>query len=501
MRLGLGSCLALAASCGLCGCSGVPSLSNLSAVGDARVSGAVHGGQQPVSGSTIQLYAVGTTGDGSAPTPLLTPAVTTGADGSFTLTGLFTCPVSNPLVYITSSGGNPGLGAGTNNTALTLMTALGTCNSLGSSTFININEVTTVAAATAMAQFTTAPANIGSSSTDAAALTAAFNNAALYANFATGTSPGAGQSATATASTPGIPVSTIDTLANILAACVNSSGGVASDTSTNCGKLFSLTGSPTDTLSAIMALEKVPAAYNTSSLFALASATGPFQPVLATAPKGDFEVGVSSPTGGSSAVTVIPNNVYEGAAVWIVSTSPSCLYGSPSAIQMNFSSYATGGTQGCGRIYGVVPSGLPYGTVSGAVLSSSGGQTYNVSYPFYVNVVPKPDTNIAFSPTTLYWIGTAGSPGYELEADVFNHANVNLSLGTPVITGSNASAFSIDFGASSCTSTLFGGSSCRVMVLFSPAETNLVSGSLVITATDGTNHYSATAVLAGTGMN
>jgi hypothetical protein len=43
--------------------------------------GSVHGGQQAVSGSTIQLYAVGTTGDGSAATPLLTQAVTTDASG------------------------------------------------------------------------------------------------------------------------------------------------------------------------------------------------------------------------------------------------------------------------------------------------------------------------------------------------------------------------------------------------------------------------------------
>jgi hypothetical protein len=49
--------------------------------------GSVHGGQQAVSGSTIQLYAVGTTGDGSAATPLLTQAVTTDASGDFNIAG------------------------------------------------------------------------------------------------------------------------------------------------------------------------------------------------------------------------------------------------------------------------------------------------------------------------------------------------------------------------------------------------------------------------------
>ncbi len=51
------------------------------------VTGSVHGGQQPVSGATIQLYTVGTSGDGSAATPLLTSAVTTNASGGFVLTG------------------------------------------------------------------------------------------------------------------------------------------------------------------------------------------------------------------------------------------------------------------------------------------------------------------------------------------------------------------------------------------------------------------------------
>ena len=45
------------------------------------ISGSVHGGQAPVTGSTIQLYAVGTSGDGSQATPLITATVTT-SDGS-----------------------------------------------------------------------------------------------------------------------------------------------------------------------------------------------------------------------------------------------------------------------------------------------------------------------------------------------------------------------------------------------------------------------------------
>jgi hypothetical protein len=108
-----------------------------------KLSGVVHGGQQAVSGATIQMYSVNTATVAGASTPMLTSAVTTDSSGSFTITGLYTCPVSNPFVYIVSTGGNPGLGGSVNNTDIVLMAALGTCNTLSSATFINIDELTT----------------------------------------------------------------------------------------------------------------------------------------------------------------------------------------------------------------------------------------------------------------------------------------------------------------------------------------------------------------------
>jgi len=50
----------------------------------------VHGGQQGVSGATIQLYAAGATGYGLAATALLTTTVTSHAAGSFNITGDYT---------------------------------------------------------------------------------------------------------------------------------------------------------------------------------------------------------------------------------------------------------------------------------------------------------------------------------------------------------------------------------------------------------------------------
>src|ERR1700734_1908642 len=80
--------------------------------------GRVLGGQQPVNGAAIQLYAVATNADGASSTPLLTNSVTTNTAGQFTITGLYTCPTPQTLVYITATGGNPGLAPNTNNAAL-----------------------------------------------------------------------------------------------------------------------------------------------------------------------------------------------------------------------------------------------------------------------------------------------------------------------------------------------------------------------------------------------
>jgi len=95
------SALALAAGVlGLSGCTAnfgdvaTSGPAAVSAVG-AAIQGNVHGGQQPVTGATIQLYAVGTSGYGSAATPLLTKTVTTDQNGGFSISGDYTCPSSN----------------------------------------------------------------------------------------------------------------------------------------------------------------------------------------------------------------------------------------------------------------------------------------------------------------------------------------------------------------------------------------------------------------------
>lgn len=249
--------------------------------------GQLFGGQQPVSGSTIQLYAAGQTGYGSAATPLIGGTNTTDSRGNFNITGAYTCPTSTTQVYITASGGNAGSG---NNANLKMMAALGPCGNLSSSTFIFINEITTVGSVWALAPFMLGPANLGTSSTNLTGLVNAFADVNTLVNTTTGNVSGPATPAGTT-----LPVAEINTLADILASCVNSSGGSAHDGSP-CGNLFSAatpTGFPaaTDTVIAAMYIAQNPS-HNMSSLYALASPTAPFQPTLASQPS-DFTIAVT----------------------------------------------------------------------------------------------------------------------------------------------------------------------------------------------------------------
>jgi hypothetical protein len=144
-------------------------------------TGVVHGGQNPVSGAAIQLWAVGTTGYGSAAAPLIGATLTTSDGtgtmdsnansgnanntlpvGSFTITGDYTCPTATTLVYLTATGGNPGLGGTVNNSAIVMLAALGQCGSLSPSTYVVINELTTAGTVEALAPFLNASGSIGS---------------------------------------------------------------------------------------------------------------------------------------------------------------------------------------------------------------------------------------------------------------------------------------------------------------------------------------------------
>ncbi len=278
-----------------------------------RLNGSVFGGQQAIVGAHVYLMAAGTGGyagpgiaasAGNASTSLLSAASTgtsdavgayvlTSASGTFTITGDYTC-TAGQQVYVYALGGNPGSGT---NTGAGLLAALGSCpaagNFLTTTPFISVNEVTTVAAAYAMAGFATDATHVSSSGTAAAKLgiANAFANAANLAGLSTGVAL-----ATTPAGNGTAPQSEINTLGNILAACVNSSG----PSSSACTTLFSNAGSPgtapTDTATAAIDIAHNPGA-NVANLYALSTANPPFAPALAAQPF-EFSVALSFTGGG-----------------------------------------------------------------------------------------------------------------------------------------------------------------------------------------------------------
>jgi len=265
----------------------------------AHITGNVHGGQQPVSKATIQLYAVGNTGDKSAATALISQTVLTADAGDFNITGMWNCNNtavygSDPLLYLVATGGNPGLKSVTTNPALALMTALGPCSGVTSSTFISVNEVTTVASVYALAPFMADYAHVGAA--NQAALKNAFATVQSLVDTSSGFAPGPGAVAGAT-----VPVATLYTLADAMAACINSDGTGACDT------LFAATKpaggtTATETIGATLQLAHAPAG-NPGAIFSLVGTDVPFQPTLSAAPS-DWTLaerftsgGLSSPAG------------------------------------------------------------------------------------------------------------------------------------------------------------------------------------------------------------
>jgi hypothetical protein len=447
----------------------------------------VHGGQQPVSGSTLQLYAVGTTGDGSAATPLLTQTVTSDASGNFNITGAYTCPSPSTLVYVTATGGNPGLGPGTNNAALALMAALGPCGNLGPSTFISMNELTTVAAVWALAPFMSSYSSIGSGSADATTLASAFTLASEYVNTTTGTAPGLNVPAGLT-----VPVTLLNTLADILSSCVNSAGGVAGDGSA-CGTLFAAATpsggtAPVNVIGAGTNIANNPVA-NIASIFALLQPTAPFQPTLPAAPS-NYVVNLLVSSGlvfSSSEVT------FPAAYLSFVSVPQTLTVTNTGAKVIAFSGFSIGGldasdfqiTQNvCSDVVALAP-GL-FCTIQITFTPSAVG-----ARSAYVNVV----SNAANSPQQVALMGTgqadSGNPlGFSpsslnlTQAGVPQNVIVTNNGSSPVAIGPITSG--IASSTNNCGTMLAAQSICTISVAANSVGPSVQSGTLLVINSTGT---------------
>ena len=221
------------------------------------MSGKIYGGNSPIIGATVQLWAVGTTGYGSVGT-LLATDTTKATGGTFQFiqqagatyaptTQTYACPSGTTQLYILAKGGNTGVTINNNAAGIA---AIGPCS--GASTLtIDINEVTTVATLAAMQQFFD-PNNdsLGSPAASQAQLGLAnaqttINNLIVLSTgtartsalaVAQGTPLSGNFNASITVSAGANGYAKINTIADIIAACINSNG--VGSTPDNCTTLF-----------------------------------------------------------------------------------------------------------------------------------------------------------------------------------------------------------------------------------------------------------------------
>jgi hypothetical protein len=259
------------------------------------IVGNVHGGDLPIVGAHIYLFAANTAGYGAPSISMLNPAqpgvafdatgyyVLTDANGFFHISGDYTC-TSGQQVYLLSTGGNPGLPAGQVNPALYLMAGIGACpegqtNFASAVPYIFMNEVSTVAAVYALSGFMTDATHVSSASTPGALQGIA--NAFLTITNLVDVASGAARIQNV-GGNGDVPQAEINTLANMLVTCVNSDG------TSGCTPFFSNTPdasgvAPANTITAALNIARKPGA-NVPALFTASQITPTFQPTLAAAP-------------------------------------------------------------------------------------------------------------------------------------------------------------------------------------------------------------------------
>ena len=424
------------------------------------IHGSVHGGQQPIVGAEVYLLAANTTGYGQPSVSKLSATSTgysnslgayvpTAADGSFTITGDYSC-TPNTQVYLYSLGGSQG---GIANSAAGLLAALGNCPSSGNfltaTPFIAVNEVSTVAAAYAFAGFATDATHVSSSGTPLAqiGIANAFANATNLAGISTGAAL-----ATTPAGNGTVPQSEINTLANILASCMNSNGAVTGPTNpTACYTLFNsarAAGSsgtiPSDTATAAINIAHNPAA-NIAALYGLSTANPPFGSALGAQPN-DFTISLSISTPGVLGLDAL---VIDGLGnAWFVNSGTGTAFLSEYSNLGAPISPATGYVAAGGPLavdasdnVWIIGSGLFELNNSGSLISPSTG---------YTGLPEQPTGSIAVDVSGNVWVssflytisefsssGTLILPAATPEPTRNGYSGADYSTTSPAVDGSN----------------------------------------------------------------
>lgn len=263
-------------------------------------SGVIMGGQSPIQGATVRLFHTGQTGATPGTIAVSISTTTSDANGAFTFptsAGPANCPAGD-VVYVTAAGGFPSGNTGLLNQQMLEAAVLGDCSAVSAGTYVFLNEVTTAAAANALAQYASSQpdptqssavyqANINAAAGDATFGTAVAA-AATYVNTVTGQPNSAAPSvSTATEQTKKLTPALVNTLADIIQSCVDTASTLAMP-SQGCSTLFADTpdangAASQNTFQALVNLALNPPAYGSSRASALQSlvrSTSAYQPTL-----------------------------------------------------------------------------------------------------------------------------------------------------------------------------------------------------------------------------
>jgi len=394
-------------------------------------------GNPPVVGQTVNLSLTNTPPGGTGWNSLTSVTVATVSATQFTATG------SQLTIY--NGTGTGSYTSTVNNNSIVELATLGNCPSSGNFftsgngglSYIYLNEVSTVATAYTFQPFTTTANNdafhIGSSGTTQALLgiaNAASTAAQLY-NIQGGTqlsSSGDGEGHLANYLTAGgngiVPQATIDSLANILANCVDAVPTAAGAVPTQCSSLFKVatqdgttTGTkPVDTATAAMYIARYPAGNSSSGaadatfasdLYSLQTGVVPYVPDLVNPPH-DWTLAINYPV--SSTVLA-----YRGV------TNPDFGLAESVAVDANGDIWVTGQTQT--SVVRLSPLG---------VIDPSTAQNFLGYIPGYVSVDGSNNawTGNANSSTAIFEAGSNGTftTNYGTSAE-FTGAYVNIADG------------------------------------------------------------------------
>ena len=243
------------------------------------IPGFVHTGQQSLANTRIQIYAMGSTGNGSLSTPLLPESLLSDSHGAFTVPSSLVCPSASTWVYITSSGDLTNSSVDSSSTGAVLIALLGQCQDLSNLHSIEINEVTTVASISPLAPFITSATSIGFSNADSDAFDQAAAVALQLASPVTGASPGS-----AVINGQVVPTPKLNALASIVSSCVPGPNpcDLFAYAKNNAGI------APNDTVEALVNIAQAPTR-NVVPIFELSPRTSYFQPVI-SAPPADWSL-------------------------------------------------------------------------------------------------------------------------------------------------------------------------------------------------------------------